>query len=65
MVVRMEVRYVDVREVPAHGDDIRDHAVGIAEELGGVDEDGVPFPVQQRGVAVEPQVAVQKDPKFQ
>ena len=62
MVVGMEVRDVDVREVLPHGDDLGDHPVGVAEELGGVDQNRVPLPVEQRGRAEESQIAVEKHP---
>ena len=65
MVVGMEVRDVDVGEVLPHGDDLGHHPVGVAQELGGVDEDGVPLAVEQRGGAAEAQIAVEKDPKVQ
>jgi hypothetical protein len=38
--------------------------VGIAEELGSVDQNRIPLPVNQSGVAVKPQITVKKDSKF-
>ena len=61
MVIGVEVRDVDVGEVLPHGDDLGHHPVGVAQKLRGVDEDGVPLPVEQGGVAVEAEVAVQED----
>ena len=61
VVVGVEVRHVDVGEVLPHGDDLGDHPVSVAQKLRRVDEDGVPFAVEQGGVAVEAQIAVQED----
>ena len=61
VMVRVEVRHVDVREVLAQKDDLGGHLVAVAETLRRVDEDGVLLAVDQRRVAVEAQVAVQED----
>jgi len=60
MMIGMEVRDVDVGEVLPHGDDLGDHPVGVAQQLRGIDEDGVPFPVEERRVTVETEIAVQE-----
>ena len=64
MVVRMKVRYIDVSQVLAHGDDFGDHPVRIAEELGSVDQNRILFPVNQSRVAVEAKIAVKKNSKL-
>ncbi len=61
MMIGMKVRYVDVSQVLAHGDDFGDHPVRIAEELGSVDQNRILFPVDQSGVAVEAKIAVKKN----
>jgi hypothetical protein len=54
------MRDIDVGKVLPHGDDLGNHLVGVAQELAGVDQDRVPLPIEQRGVAVEAEVAVEK-----
>ena len=61
MMIGMEVRHVDVGEVLPHLDDLGDHPVGVAQQLRRIDQDRVALPVEQGGVAVEPEVAVQED----
>ena len=61
MVVGMEVRDVDVGEVLPHEDELGGHPVGVAQQLGGVDEDGVPLAVEKGGGAAKSQMAVEKD----
>jgi len=61
MVIGMEVRDIDMGEVLPHRDDLGDHSVGVAQQLRSVHENGVALSVEQRGVAVETQVAVKKD----
>jgi hypothetical protein len=65
MVVGMEMRYVDVSEVLAHGDDFGDHPVRIAEELGSIDQNCILFPVNQSGTAIEAKIAVKKNSKLE
>jgi hypothetical protein len=64
-VVGMEMRYVDVSEVLAHGDDFGDHPVRIAEELGSIDQNCILFPVNQSGTAIEAKIAVKKNSKLE
>jgi hypothetical protein len=48
----------------AHGYDFGDHPVRVAEQLGCVNQDRIVFPIDEGRVAVEPQIAVQKDSEF-
>ena len=48
MVVGMKVRDVDMGEVFAHGNDVGDHPVRVAEQLGCVDQNCIPFAVDER-----------------
>ena len=65
MVIGMEVRYVNVSQVLAHGDDFGDHPMCIAEELGSVDQNRILFPINQSGTAVEAKIAVKKNSKLE
>jgi hypothetical protein len=59
-MIGMEVGYVNMSEILAHRDNIGDHSMRITEKLGSIYQDGIPFTIDQRGVAVKTQVTVKK-----
>jgi|WetSurSiteA1Bulk_404760.scaffolds.fasta_scaffold240801_2 hypothetical protein len=47
-----------------HGDNVSYHPMGIAKELGGIDQNRVSFTVYKGRIAVKAQVTMEKDLKL-
>src|SRR5690606_29379220 len=64
-MIGVEMRNIDVGQVLAHRYDFGHHAVGVAEKLGGVDQNGIVLTIDESRVAVETEIAVEKNFEFE